>query len=107
MWKTILVIAAGLILCSLGVAQSGDSGKLPDGEGKQLTERVCTACHAIETVVTERHTNAEWQKIVDDMVARGADGTDAEFKTIVEYLTKNFGPTTSTKEGYSPKDLER
>jgi competence protein ComEA len=26
------------------------------------------------------------------MVARGAEGTDAEFEKIVEYLTKNYGP---------------
>jgi cytochrome c5 len=46
---------AGLMAAGLGVAQSAES-KLPEGEGKQVTERVCSACHAIDSVVSERHS---------------------------------------------------
>ena len=84
----------GLICCSLGVTQPIDP-KLPAGEGKEVTERVCSACHGIDIVASERHNKAEWQKVTDDMVARGADATDAEVKTIVEYLAKYFGPKPS------------
>jgi cytochrome c5 len=87
-------LAAGLTFSWLGMAQSGDV-KLPDGEGKQVTERVCSACHGIESVVNVRHDRPGWQKVVDDMAARGADGSDMELKTIVDYLTKYFGPKAS------------
>jgi cytochrome c5 len=92
---TALIILYSVASYSAAVAQSSPS-KLPDGEGKEVTERICAACHAIETVVTERHTKAEWQKISDDMVARGADATDADVAVIVQYLIKNFGPKASS-----------
>lgn len=94
MSRTISCVIALVILYSVAAAQSSPI-KLPDGEGKKVTERVCSACHGIETVVTERHTKAEWQKVSEDMVARGADATDADVTAIVEYLTKNFGPKAS------------
>lgn len=87
------MVTAGLMVVALGAAQSADN-KLPEGDGKQVTERVCSACHGIDSVVSERHNKGEWQKVVDDMASRGADATDAEFKQIVEYLTKYFGPKT-------------
>jgi cytochrome c5 len=80
-----------ILSCSFAATQPSQ-GKLPEGAGKEATERVCGACHSIETVVTERHTKPEWQKISDDMAARGADATDSEMKAIVEYLTKNYAP---------------
>lgn len=97
MQRTHLVVIAGLIVRGLGAAQSADI-KLPEGEGKQVTERVCSACHGIESVVSERHNKNEWQKVVDDMASRGADATDAELKQIVEYLTKYFAPKTSSSK---------
>jgi len=72
--------------------------KLPDGEGKDLVENVCSACHGLETAIDSNRTEAEWKKVVDTMAARGAEATDAEFATIVKYLTKYFG-----KAGSAPK----
>jgi hypothetical protein len=33
----------------------------------------------------------EWNTVVDTMVARGAQASDAEVKLIVEYLAKTLG----------------
>ena len=88
---------APAIFCTLAAAQSSDT-KLPDGDGKQVTERICAACHGIETFAHERHDKEGWQKIIDDMITRGADGTDAELKQIGEYLTKYLGPKASNEK---------
>ena len=89
------IVAVIVSLPALG-QDSATHDKLPDGKGKQETARVCTGCHTIETVTTERHDKAEWQKLVDAMAARGADGSDEELKLIVDYLAKNFGPKESS-----------
>lgn len=94
MQRAILVTAAGLVFISFGSAQPPEV-KLPEGDGKQLVDRVCSACHGIEIAVGERHDRDGWQKVVDSMANRGADATDAELKTIVDYLTKYFGPKPS------------
>jgi competence protein ComEA len=70
----------------LSLAQS-----LPDGPGKAVTERMCKPCHGLENVVREKRTKDRWADIVDDMVSRGAQGTDAEIDQVIDYLTANFG----------------
>jgi mono/diheme cytochrome c family protein len=92
-------LMAALMFSALSLAQTPES-KLPEGDGKQVTERVCSGCHGIDIMASERHTREEWQKVSDDMVARGADATDAEVKTIVEYLTKYFGPKNSKNRSH-------
>lgn len=71
--------------------------KLPDGEGKDLVENVCTSCHDLDTAIDAKHTDSEWKAIVDSMAARGADATPAQFATIVKYLAKNFGKEDEKK----------
>lgn len=90
-------ILAGLALCASGQTPPSVS-KLPEGKGRQETEQICTACHTIDTVVSERHDKAGWQKVVDDMAMRGAGGTDEQLALVVDYLTKHFGPKTSSKK---------
>ena len=88
--RTLLVMVAGAASGALG--QPPSTVTLPDGPGKAATQRICSACHGVDVVAAERHPRTEWQKVVDDMAARGADGTDAELKSIVDYLAKYFGP---------------
>ena len=65
--------------------------KLPEGEGKELIERVCSACHDITLTTAERHTEQQWKALVDDMMRRGAEASDSEKQVILVYLVKNFG----------------
>jgi mono/diheme cytochrome c family protein len=90
------MMIGGLALCAFGQTPPAKN-KLPEGKGQQETARICTACHTIDNVVTQRHDRAGWQKLVDDMAARGADGTDEQLALIVDYLTKNFTPKPSSQ----------
>lgn len=68
------------------------SAAMPDGAGKAIVQRACSACHAV-TVVTSKHASQkEWDQVVNQMVSRGADLTDDEVDTVIEYLAKNYGP---------------
>jgi len=71
---------------------------LPEGEGKKVVERMCVQCHGLDVATGHRDTKEGWQQIVDDMVNKGAVGTDEEIKTLVEYLAKNFGKTSSNRD---------
>jgi competence protein ComEA len=82
--KKFLLILFPLIL----QAQEG----MPDGPGKATLEKICTACHDLGPVSSMTGGKDIWQSVVDDMKVRGADGTDAEFKEIVGYLSKYLGP---------------
>ena len=77
-------LIAALVLVSMAQAAQED--------GKAVAQRVCTKCHAMNTTTGQRNSPARWSDIVDDMVGRGAEATDAEIVKIIEYLSANFGP---------------
>ncbi len=68
---------------------------LPDGKGKDVTERVCSTCHAINLFSKQRHTADKWNSIMDDMVSKGMDASDKDIATITDYLVANLAPSPS------------
>ena len=64
---------------------------LPEGPAKELFIRVCEKCHGPENVVRARYTREKWEDVVDEMVSRGAAGSDEELDKILDYLVANFG----------------
>lgn len=64
--------------------------ELPAGAGKAAFTRMCTQCHGVEGIVRSRMSKDRWATIVDDMLSRGAKGTDEEIDQVVEYLAANF-----------------
>jgi Helix-hairpin-helix motif len=69
----------------------GAQTELPEGKGRVAVNKICGNCHEIESVISARHTKTGWQQITDDMVARGAEGSEQELTAVVAYLTEWFG----------------
>lgn len=84
--RLILVLFATLTLALPGFAQE----ELPAGPGKAAFERMCTQCHGVEGIVRSKMSRDRWATIVDDMLSRGAKGTDEQIDQVVEYLATNF-----------------
>lgn len=68
---------------------------LPEGEGKKVVEKLCLDCHGSENFTTQKRTKDDWEKVISDMIEKGAQGTDQEFDQVVAYLTKYFGKDKS------------
>src|ERR1700733_9656537 len=85
-----------LIFCAalLPVAAPAQSLKLPDGPGKEVTQKVCGECHGAELVLGRQEERETWGAIVEDMVQRGATGTDDEMYQVVDYLATHFSKTS-------------
>jgi len=66
--------------------------QLPDGDGKPIIVAKCQLCHTLERVVTSHRTKDDWQAVISLMVEQGADLTDDQSKTVVDYLASNFPP---------------
>ena len=78
-------LALLLALPVVGLAQ-------PPAGAQQAFQKVCGACHSLETVTSQRRTRAQWQESITSMIARGAKGTEEEFSLILDYLTVQYGP---------------
>jgi competence protein ComEA len=78
---------------------------LPDGPGKSSLETVCTKCHNLGQVIARRRTATDWGMTVDKMITQGAQGTDAQFGEILDYLIRNFRKPINVNQA-SAKSLE-
>lgn len=64
--------------------------EMPEGAGKQIILRECTACHMPDHFTKYRHTNEEWQAIVVRMGQRVRSATKEELDTVQKYLASNY-----------------
>jgi hypothetical protein len=78
------------------IAQPPDNpyGALADAPGVHLTRNQCGMCHSTDYVVMQPRGDAkQWEGVVTKMIkVYGAPISDADAKTIVEYLTAAYGP---------------
>ncbi|HEX8029899.1 MAG TPA: ThuA domain-containing protein [Vicinamibacterales bacterium] len=72
--------------------QAAKDGGLPDGPGKEAVRKICGECHTVEQAVSMRGSEKDWKDVIDLMVDRGATGSEEDFRTILAYLAKNYGP---------------
>jgi type 1 glutamine amidotransferase len=75
-----------------GKPASPQDGGLPEGPGKSAVMKICGDCHGVEQAVAMRASEKDWKDVLQLMVDRGASGTEEEFKSILAYLSKNYGP---------------
>ena len=94
-------LCVALPLAFLAIAQEN----LPDGKGKELVERECTKCHGLEGITGARNSKDRWASIVDDMVSRGATGTDQEIDQIIDYLAAHFAPAKVNVNKATAKEI--
>lgn len=71
-------------------ARAESSSVMPEGPGKQIILRECTACHLPDHFTKYRHTNEEWQAIVIRMGQRVHSATKEELDTVQNYLATNY-----------------
>jgi len=68
--------------------------QLPEGPGKETLIKTCSKCHSPANVVANGQTREGWEETTLKMVGLGAAGSDEDFTEIVDYLVKNFPPST-------------
>jgi cytochrome c5 len=87
---------AGLLACVPGLAHAQTGApELPQGEGRELVQKVCTSCHSLVPVMMKRDGEAGWRHTVGRMVLqRQAQLQPEEFEVVVRYLSTRLGPGT-------------
>ncbi len=79
-------IASFAILSCFTLSKVAFGQALPDGKGKAEFERICSNCHTTSMVTRLRNTADEWRSLVNDMVSRGAQGSQSDIDNVVLYL---------------------
>ena len=98
----------GMIFCTYGLlpgfalpsvpqipTSNSFKAKLPDGEGRQYVQTLCTSCHDLERVVNQLKNLDAWTATVSDMLGRISPNMEKETAIISDYLTSHYGVVTS------------
>lgn len=85
-----LLWGALILSSSIAIAQ------WPDGPGQDVTLQLCGNCHDADVIQAHRQSRDEWVATIQKMIAAGAEGTEDQFKAVLEYLSKNFAPVATT-----------
>jgi virginiamycin B lyase len=90
-----LITAALLLVAPLSPAQDQPKGKpaasLPDGQGRQLVEGICSSCHALQLISSSSgYTREHWKELIGYMI--DLSGSAAQQNEVLDYLAANFPP---------------
>ena len=79
-----------VVVLLAGAVGAAGQDSFPDGPGKEVTVRVCGACHSASRSAAVRLTRDGWQNVIAKMVSLGAKGSDTELAAVLDYLSANF-----------------
>ena len=65
-------------------------GQMPPGPGREETQRVCSGCHEVERSISLRQDREGWKATINKMVSLGAEGSEQEFSSALDYLSQNY-----------------
>jgi competence ComEA-like helix-hairpin-helix protein len=99
------IYKSALLVLPLLFSWSAQPQDLPEAKGKDLYEKICGTCHGTDVVFKTRTTKEKWKATVDEMASRGADGSDEQLDTIIDYLAKCFGPRVNVNKA-TAKEIE-
>jgi Helix-hairpin-helix motif len=96
--RTIAIILAGgwcavMPMAPVGIAPAGAQAPaaMPDDANAPVFARVCGNCHTPDRIVAMRRSSDQWQEVIDNMISRGAKGSDDDFNAVFTYLMAHFG----------------
>lgn len=76
-----------LLNAQSALGQIRRSAPLPEGQGKELVEQLCTSCHAISTITRSGFDGIEmWRAVQESMM----ELPESEAASIAEYLAEHF-----------------
>ena len=83
-----LPVAAAALL----VVAAGNAGAQQPNRGEQIMNASCAGCHDLRPIQTSARDQAAWNDVVQNMLQKGADVSDADIPVLVDYLTAAYGP---------------
>jgi virginiamycin B lyase len=94
-----------LVFAAAQFAQPGRAEELPDGEGRELVEAICTGCHQTNQILRSSGYTADgWKELAATMIDL-SEGTEEE-QQIVAYLAERFPPNDRRAPTLVPGDAE-
>ena len=98
MMVVMVVVVAMLGACSgtspasTPASTGATSTGAPAVDAAALLKERCTVCHNLNRVTSARYTQEQWDRVVTQMIQKGAALNADEKKTLVAYLAETYKP---------------
>lgn len=96
-----LSIALLLFIAGRAVAQD-----LPNAPGKDMVVKLCSGCHEPTIVLTADLSVNGWPGEIQKMIGLGAQGTNEQFREVLNYLVANASTPVSLVNVNSASEAE-
>ena len=91
--NTLALAASVSAATALAILAPASAQNLPDGNGKEMVQTICTACHDLSPITDSvGFSRADWETVVKSMIDMGADIKADQVPIIANYLATNFPP---------------
>jgi len=87
--KAIFWASGTIVLAAAAFATGQDQGQL---KAEKIVNTTCLTCHGLRPIQTQALDAANWKKVVDSMIEKGAKVEKEDLPILVTYLEDNFGP---------------
>jgi len=77
-------------LFAIVIAAASLRAQMPEGPGREETQKLCSECHELERSISLRQDRDGWKTTINKMVSFGMQGTDRDFSAILEYISANY-----------------
>lgn len=93
----LVVVGVALAGCASELAEptQAENAPVPEvvagADGATLLQDRCSTCHGLDRIASERNSAGAWERVVTEMIGKGAQLTSEEQAILVEYLAANYG----------------
>ncbi|SLN66355.1 Vgb family protein [Oceanibacterium hippocampi] len=99
-----LFLLTGIVAFAVARGPASAAG-LPEGEGRDVVEAICTACHGTNQIMrSSGYTADDWRELIGTMI--DLSGGPEEQRQIVGYLATHFPPNERRTATLVPGDVE-
>jgi virginiamycin B lyase len=86
----IVAVCGAVAIAALAVPARAQN--LPNGNGKDVVETVCAACHDLSPITEGGFSREDWDTVVQSMIMMGAALKPDQAALVTNYLAANFPP---------------
>jgi len=90
--RNAFLFALPLSAAALLTALAANAGAQQANRGEQILNAACSGCHDLRPIQTSAHDKEGWNDVVQNMLQKGADVSDADVPVLVNYLVEAHGP---------------
>jgi competence protein ComEA len=95
-WRRGWPLGAAVLFCLVSAAAALRAFQAPaqdpaKDKGADTFNATCSKCHTPERILAVRRSRPEWDEIFDKMTKLGAQVTDDNYDTLIEYVMRHYG----------------